>query len=168
MMSDISAFLYINCRDENQLERLRFYLDPITRPDFPGDVPTDEAEVVTLMETMADPDDIKKCSDTELILLFEEDAFDAKEILPVLFKYFPPRTSVWLELSHDGEAYFCVDEKGFEFVFSPEILDASAEKKLSGRDVSQEFIAGWFCARKEGVTAALLYFCRKYNGGDFR
>ena len=155
-MLDVSACLYVSCSSENKCDRLRYYLEPETRPDFPEDVPADEAALVELFEEMPDPEEMNRVAECELIVYFGEDAFSAKELLPKVLPRFQVKQALWYEDSTEHQEYYRFEDDSFEFLYSPEPLESPEDDERYNRELSQAVQDDLHEARKKGIDQALL------------
>lgn len=69
-----SLVIWVRFADTSSCDRLAFYLDPDTRPDFPDEVPESEASWVDHFELLPDPDQLERVSGDVLLIHFGDDA----------------------------------------------------------------------------------------------
>jgi hypothetical protein len=162
-MLEASACLYIFCPSKSVSDRLCYYFDPKTRPDFPEDVPDEEAELVDYFEEMPDPEVIKKPTDRELIVYFDEDALEVRELLPNILQHFSMKQALFYEESIEHQAYYRFEEDSFEFFYSPVPLEFPDDEERYNRNLSGSMQAELKQARRKGIDKALLYLGRKLN-----
>lgn len=69
-----NLLIWARFADATSRDRLAFYLDPETRPDFPEEAPESEASWVDHFELLPDPDQIERLSGNVLLVYFGEEA----------------------------------------------------------------------------------------------
>jgi hypothetical protein len=159
-MSDITAFLYIQCDSKEQLKRLVSYLDEDTRPDFADDLQENERELFALIEDCPLADEIVQKSDTELQVFFEHDAFEAMQELPKLLAAIQCENAIYMQDSHDETLYYKLSGDSFSFLYSPLPLEDERDDQEFNRKLNGDVLDGAKAAYEIGRLSLLLYLGR--------
>lgn len=156
MSDDITGYLYLCFETTEVAQRFAFYMDTDTRPDFPDDVPEHEAPLVDLFDYMPDCDEMDWPSETECVLYFEEDTFEAKELFPKILPHFSVTLALWCEDGFEYCHYMRFDSEYFDFLYSPKPLEDEDDDKKHNRQLSKELINTVSEAAKKGKHHATL------------
>jgi len=156
MSDDLTAYLYINFNGVELAQRFAFFMNEDTRPDFPDEVPENEAPLVDIFELMPDGGQMQWPSETECTLQFYEDAFEAKEQLILALPYFDIKLALLCEDDFDYCHYKRFDGNFFDFLYSPEALDFEDDDEQHNRQLSEALIALVAKAEAKGKSEATL------------
>ncbi len=159
-MSDITISVYLGCKTQIIKQRLEFYFDEETRPDFAEEVPESEAKLVDIFELMPQPEEMESLSDTELVLFFELDAFEMMQLLPSILKFFEINKVIILEDSMDYRHYKKFNGEGFDLLHSPEALEDEGDDILYNQNLSSEQIKSFNKATEKGRMFGLQYLAQ--------
>ncbi len=156
---ELMAMLYVRCADARGRERLAFYLDEATRPDFPDEVPAEEADLVRAFESVDAPAQLLKPSATELVASFEMPSGDTQYALASVLGRFGAEKAIWHE-SDGGElnVYYCYRDGDFHFLYSPQPLDDPEDEARYNRALPQA--ARELLNQEAGMAQAVLYLGR--------
>jgi len=133
------AAIYVQCSKADELKRIEFYLNGETRPDFPEDVPSGEAQFVEAFEFVPVPESLKILSADALAAHFYPDSLEeVKDLVKALALFKPGK--LFMFFSDDGEThhYYRYQDGSLCFVFSEIPLDDSEDEKKYNRNLPTE------------------------------
>lgn len=131
--------LYVRCCSRSKVDRLRFYLDAKTRPDFSDEVPAEEEELVDCFEYVDVPTDIIRLSPKELLVYFEMFTGQPNHDIAPTLGWFQPKQVLWHESDGgDLDIYYCYRDGKFEFFYSPQALTEEQDEQQYNQNISPQ------------------------------
>ncbi len=157
MSIDVKSIFFVYGNKEI-IKKLPFYLDNITRPDFPDEVPEVEQSWVEIFEFLDNPDDIRSLDSTHLGFGFFPDQGGDREEMSVLGKSLIDiigANQVLLYLSSEEEA-------------SIDLFNKKGRKRLFDYlDDEQSYVSGVNRKGADYLDDALLDDPRRNNIADY-
>lgn len=133
---EYSAFMLIRSNDSKVLERIEYYLDDNTRPEFDDDVPESEQAIFKAFEYAEIPDSIDKRGDNALAVYLEPDGLPGMEEMVYAIEMLKPDSLYYfLADDEDSRAYY----RGQQLVlledeYCDESLSAEIAQKASDNE----------------------------------
>jgi hypothetical protein len=157
---ELSGLLYVRCRDSESRNRLQYYLDARTRPDFSDEVPEAEADLVNVFEAIDEPIRINQPSSTELLATFDMLAGEpGHEIAPVMDR-FHLEQALWYESDGGDVADVSRYEKGrFHFLCNLRDLEDEVDESDSS-DLPPQILEHLRRNAFGDATSSILYLGR--------
>lgn len=118
-------------------QRLMFYLDPETRPDFPDEVPESEATWVEAFELLPDPSSMEQVDDTTVSVYFDDES-DAEphQICEAIALLEPDSLLSWEVV--ECEVYYQRWKDGNNtLIYAPEGLEDPQEDEKYNRNLDE-------------------------------
>lgn len=129
--------LRITFAEPSSCQRLMFYLDPETRPDFPDEVPDAEAAWVEVFELLPDPSSLEQVDDKTVSVYFDDES-DAEphQICTAIALLEPVRVLSWEVI--ECEVFYQSWQGGNNtLLYAPEGLDDPQDDKKYNRNLDE-------------------------------
>ena len=163
---EIAGWLYIRCPDQGVCERLTFWLDEETRPDFEDEAPQEENSWFVPFEGLDAPEEITHPSKQTLIAEFDWLTDDPCESFEQILGLAGVTKALWYE-TDGGElsAFYRLEQGRFEPLVSLTPLDDPVQEKRYNCRLSTQRRARLETLADE-PEQALLYLAELSEKGD--
>lgn len=112
--------VYVRCKSKVQCDRLAFYADSDTRPDFESEVPEEEAELFEVFENELTVGELNRIDDRTLVMWIDDaEGSDEFEFFVSSAALFDPET-IYYYFGTDGEenSFYHYQDGEITFLFN--------------------------------------------------
>lgn len=145
-MNDMESLgeIYVVCKDKKSCDRLKFYFDGETRPDFVEEVPESEAELFEAFESLQVPDLVNSIDGNRVSIGFDmlEEGFDEfEEMVCIAGEFNPQQVFAYYYTDEETDCFFRLENNELIFLFSLAELIVDEEEPeacLSDEEIEED------------------------------